>query len=150
MSCHTRVFQLAGEAQELFSVRHGPVRAARILPAPYISEYLHILATSPRAPLMFAPTPWIEPSTRRPQNVLKSGLFMGEDGAFQRVLTKSLILSLLLEVLFGLSPGRFTQSCSSAAFSGENRPRSVLRPCSGLLAYFSNVQWRHLKLTGSG
>ncbi|TNN01427.1 hypothetical protein fugu_010809 [Takifugu bimaculatus] len=31
---------LAGEAQELFSVRHGPVRAARILPAPYISEYL--------------------------------------------------------------------------------------------------------------
>lgn len=33
------VFQLAGEAQELFSVRHGPVRAARILPAPHISEY---------------------------------------------------------------------------------------------------------------
>lgn len=33
-------FQLAGEAQELFSVRHGPVRAARILPAPHISEYL--------------------------------------------------------------------------------------------------------------
>lgn len=32
--------QLAGEAQELFSVRHGPVRAARILPAPHISEYL--------------------------------------------------------------------------------------------------------------
>lgn len=31
-------FQLAGEAQELFSVRHGPVRAARILPAPHISE----------------------------------------------------------------------------------------------------------------
>uniref|UniRef100_A0A8D3AX83 BCAS3 microtubule associated cell migration factor n=1 Tax=Scophthalmus maximus TaxID=52904 RepID=A0A8D3AX83_SCOMX len=31
---------LAGEAQELFSVRHGPVRAARILPAPHISEYL--------------------------------------------------------------------------------------------------------------
>lgn len=30
--------QLAGEAQELFSVRHGPVRAARILPAPHISE----------------------------------------------------------------------------------------------------------------
>uniref|UniRef100_A0A4W6CBJ0 BCAS3 microtubule associated cell migration factor n=1 Tax=Lates calcarifer TaxID=8187 RepID=A0A4W6CBJ0_LATCA len=30
-------FQLAGEAQELFSVRHGPVRAARILPAPHIS-----------------------------------------------------------------------------------------------------------------
>jgi hypothetical protein len=29
---------LAGEAQELFSVRHGPVRAARILPAPDISE----------------------------------------------------------------------------------------------------------------
>uniref|UniRef100_A0A671VH73 BCAS3 microtubule associated cell migration factor n=1 Tax=Sparus aurata TaxID=8175 RepID=A0A671VH73_SPAAU len=28
---------LAGEAQELFSVRHGPVRAARILPAPFIS-----------------------------------------------------------------------------------------------------------------
>lgn len=32
-------FQLAGEAQELFSVRHGPVRAARILPAPHISKY---------------------------------------------------------------------------------------------------------------
>lgn len=31
-------FQLAGEAQELFSVRHGPVRAARILPAPHISK----------------------------------------------------------------------------------------------------------------
>ncbi|GAA6072171.1 breast carcinoma-amplified sequence 3 isoform X1, partial [Tachysurus ichikawai] len=30
---------LTGEAQELFSVRHGPVRAARILPAPQISEY---------------------------------------------------------------------------------------------------------------
>ncbi|KAM9468790.1 BCAS3 microtubule associated cell migration factor isoform 3-T3 [Clarias gariepinus] len=29
---------LTGEAQELFSVRHGPVRAARILPAPYISR----------------------------------------------------------------------------------------------------------------
>ncbi|CAG06512.1 unnamed protein product [Tetraodon nigroviridis] len=29
--------ELAGEAQELFSVRHGPVRAARILPAPHIS-----------------------------------------------------------------------------------------------------------------
>ncbi|XP_036392497.1 breast carcinoma-amplified sequence 3 isoform X3 [Megalops cyprinoides] len=28
---------LNGEAQELFSVRHGPVRAARILPAPHIS-----------------------------------------------------------------------------------------------------------------
>ncbi|XP_026780035.1 breast carcinoma-amplified sequence 3 isoform X4 [Pangasianodon hypophthalmus] len=28
---------LTGEAQELFSVRHGPVRAARILPAPHIS-----------------------------------------------------------------------------------------------------------------
>ncbi|XP_028321108.1 BCAS3 microtubule associated cell migration factor isoform X1 [Gouania willdenowi] len=28
---------LAGEAQELFSVRHGPVRAARILPAPEIN-----------------------------------------------------------------------------------------------------------------
>ncbi|KAF1393608.1 hypothetical protein PFLUV_G00017810 [Perca fluviatilis] len=28
---------LAGEAQELFSVRHGPVRAAHILPAPHIS-----------------------------------------------------------------------------------------------------------------
>ncbi|XP_049323151.1 breast carcinoma-amplified sequence 3 isoform X3 [Astyanax mexicanus] len=27
---------LSGEAQELFSVRHGPVRAARILPAPHI------------------------------------------------------------------------------------------------------------------
>uniref|UniRef100_A0A8D0DEW2 BCAS3 microtubule associated cell migration factor n=1 Tax=Sander lucioperca TaxID=283035 RepID=A0A8D0DEW2_SANLU len=32
------------EAQELFSVRHGPVRAAHILPAPHISEYLQ---TSP-------------------------------------------------------------------------------------------------------
>ena len=31
--------QLSGEAQELFSVRHGPVRTARILPAPHISEY---------------------------------------------------------------------------------------------------------------
>uniref|UniRef100_A0A8C7FLG2 BCAS3 microtubule associated cell migration factor n=1 Tax=Oncorhynchus kisutch TaxID=8019 RepID=A0A8C7FLG2_ONCKI len=31
---------LGGEAQELFSVRHGPVRAAHILPAPHISEYL--------------------------------------------------------------------------------------------------------------
>ncbi|XP_076139237.1 BCAS3 microtubule associated cell migration factor [Alosa pseudoharengus] len=28
---------LSGEAQELFSVRHGPVRAARLLPAPHIS-----------------------------------------------------------------------------------------------------------------
>uniref|UniRef100_A0AAY5EMS0 BCAS3 microtubule associated cell migration factor n=2 Tax=Electrophorus electricus TaxID=8005 RepID=A0AAY5EMS0_ELEEL len=28
---------LSGEAQELFSVRHGPVRTAHILPAPYIS-----------------------------------------------------------------------------------------------------------------
>lgn len=33
------LLQLTGEAQELFSVRHGPVRAARILPAPHISEY---------------------------------------------------------------------------------------------------------------
>uniref|UniRef100_A0A671VJH5 BCAS3 microtubule associated cell migration factor n=1 Tax=Sparus aurata TaxID=8175 RepID=A0A671VJH5_SPAAU len=32
---------LAGEAQELFSVRHGPVRAARILPAPFISDSRH-------------------------------------------------------------------------------------------------------------
>lgn len=32
--------QLSGEAQELFSVRHGPVRAACILPAPLISKYL--------------------------------------------------------------------------------------------------------------
>uniref|UniRef100_A0A7N8WQT8 BCAS3 microtubule associated cell migration factor n=1 Tax=Mastacembelus armatus TaxID=205130 RepID=A0A7N8WQT8_9TELE len=31
---------LAGEAQELFSVRHGPVRTARILPTPHISEYI--------------------------------------------------------------------------------------------------------------
>uniref|UniRef100_A0A672QU80 BCAS3 microtubule associated cell migration factor n=1 Tax=Sinocyclocheilus grahami TaxID=75366 RepID=A0A672QU80_SINGR len=30
---------LNGEAQELFSVRHGPVRAARILSAPYISDF---------------------------------------------------------------------------------------------------------------
>uniref|UniRef100_A0A8C1YXU7 BCAS3 microtubule associated cell migration factor n=1 Tax=Cyprinus carpio TaxID=7962 RepID=A0A8C1YXU7_CYPCA len=29
---------LNGEAQELFSVRHGPVRTARILPAPHISS----------------------------------------------------------------------------------------------------------------
>ncbi|RMC10627.1 hypothetical protein DUI87_12338 [Hirundo rustica rustica] len=28
---------ISGEAQELFSVRHGPVRAARVLPAPQIS-----------------------------------------------------------------------------------------------------------------
>uniref|UniRef100_A0AAQ4NPX4 BCAS3 microtubule associated cell migration factor n=1 Tax=Gasterosteus aculeatus aculeatus TaxID=481459 RepID=A0AAQ4NPX4_GASAC len=35
-----QIWSLAGEAQELFSVRHGPVRAARILPAPHISEYL--------------------------------------------------------------------------------------------------------------
>ncbi|XP_063060938.1 breast carcinoma-amplified sequence 3 isoform X2 [Engraulis encrasicolus] len=28
---------LSGEAQELFSVRHGPVRTARLLPAPHIS-----------------------------------------------------------------------------------------------------------------
>ncbi|KAJ7398156.1 Breast carcinoma-amplified sequence 3 [Pitangus sulphuratus] len=28
---------ISGEAQELFSIRHGPVRAARILPAPQIS-----------------------------------------------------------------------------------------------------------------
>uniref|UniRef100_A0A671VH78 BCAS3 microtubule associated cell migration factor n=1 Tax=Sparus aurata TaxID=8175 RepID=A0A671VH78_SPAAU len=32
-----QIWSLAGEAQELFSVRHGPVRAARILPAPFIS-----------------------------------------------------------------------------------------------------------------
>uniref|UniRef100_A0A8D3AWT2 BCAS3 microtubule associated cell migration factor n=1 Tax=Scophthalmus maximus TaxID=52904 RepID=A0A8D3AWT2_SCOMX len=32
-----QIWGLAGEAQELFSVRHGPVRAARILPAPHIS-----------------------------------------------------------------------------------------------------------------
>uniref|UniRef100_A0A8C2PYJ8 BCAS3 microtubule associated cell migration factor n=1 Tax=Cyprinus carpio TaxID=7962 RepID=A0A8C2PYJ8_CYPCA len=30
---------LNGEAQELFSVRHGPVRTARILPAPHISNF---------------------------------------------------------------------------------------------------------------
>uniref|UniRef100_A0A8C1PJL0 BCAS3 microtubule associated cell migration factor n=1 Tax=Cyprinus carpio TaxID=7962 RepID=A0A8C1PJL0_CYPCA len=30
---------LNGEAQELFSVRHGPVRTARILPAPHISDF---------------------------------------------------------------------------------------------------------------
>uniref|UniRef100_A0A8C3KSB6 BCAS3 microtubule associated cell migration factor n=1 Tax=Calidris pygmaea TaxID=425635 RepID=A0A8C3KSB6_9CHAR len=37
--CHygKRVMKISGEAQELFSVRHGPVRAARILPAPQIS-----------------------------------------------------------------------------------------------------------------
>uniref|UniRef100_A0A8C9TDC3 BCAS3 microtubule associated cell migration factor n=1 Tax=Scleropages formosus TaxID=113540 RepID=A0A8C9TDC3_SCLFO len=29
---------LSGEAQELFSVRHGPVRTARILPAPHITS----------------------------------------------------------------------------------------------------------------
>lgn len=34
------VLQISGEAQELFSVRHGPVRAARILPAPQISKYI--------------------------------------------------------------------------------------------------------------
>uniref|UniRef100_A0A8C6L479 BCAS3 microtubule associated cell migration factor n=1 Tax=Nothobranchius furzeri TaxID=105023 RepID=A0A8C6L479_NOTFU len=32
-----QIWSLAGEAQELFSVRHGPVRSARILPAPHIS-----------------------------------------------------------------------------------------------------------------
>ncbi|KAI4896644.1 hypothetical protein NFI96_029902, partial [Prochilodus magdalenae] len=31
---------LSGEAQELFSVRHGPVRTARILPAPHITGWL--------------------------------------------------------------------------------------------------------------
>uniref|UniRef100_A0A673ZWR2 BCAS3 microtubule associated cell migration factor n=2 Tax=Salmo trutta TaxID=8032 RepID=A0A673ZWR2_SALTR len=31
---------LGGEAQELFSVRHGPVRAAHILPAPHISPLM--------------------------------------------------------------------------------------------------------------
>lgn len=36
------VLQISGEAQELFSVRHGPVRAARILPAPQISKYIFI------------------------------------------------------------------------------------------------------------
>lgn len=30
--------QISGEAQELFSVRHGPIRAARILPAPQFGE----------------------------------------------------------------------------------------------------------------
>ncbi|XP_043859166.1 BCAS3 microtubule associated cell migration factor [Dromiciops gliroides] len=30
----SEIFMISGEAQELFSVRHGPVRAARILPAP--------------------------------------------------------------------------------------------------------------------
>lgn len=34
------VLQISGEAQELFSVRHGPARAARILPAPQISKYI--------------------------------------------------------------------------------------------------------------
>ncbi|RVE64459.1 hypothetical protein OJAV_G00126180 [Oryzias javanicus] len=32
--------QLSGEAQELFSVRHRPVRAARILPAPHIMYHM--------------------------------------------------------------------------------------------------------------
>lgn len=36
------VLQISGEAQELFSVRHGPVRAARILPAPQISKCIYI------------------------------------------------------------------------------------------------------------
>lgn len=36
------VLQISGEAQELFSVRHGPVRAARILPAPQISKCICI------------------------------------------------------------------------------------------------------------
>ncbi|TWW77790.1 Breast carcinoma-amplified sequence 3, partial [Takifugu flavidus] len=45
------VFQLAGEAQELFSVRHGPVRAARILPAPYISP-LKMDSFSDKRPLL--------------------------------------------------------------------------------------------------
>lgn len=32
------LLQISGEAQELFSVRHGPIRAARILPAPQFGE----------------------------------------------------------------------------------------------------------------
>uniref|UniRef100_A0A8C7UJX7 BCAS3 microtubule associated cell migration factor n=1 Tax=Oncorhynchus mykiss TaxID=8022 RepID=A0A8C7UJX7_ONCMY len=39
---------LGGEAQELFSVRHGPVRAAHILPAPHIrSVCIFVPRTSP-------------------------------------------------------------------------------------------------------
>lgn len=140
-------------------MRHGPVRAARILPAPYISEYLqtgiwifhlplslfyNIPCFGEVFPLMrfyvhvrndvdFQQACWIQ------QNVLKSGLFM-----------RRLSLFLLLEVLFGLFLGCFTESCWFAAFSGEKSLRSVLCPSSGLLAYFSNVQWRHLKRTGSG
>lgn len=32
------LLQISGEAQELFSVRNGPIRAARILPAPQFGE----------------------------------------------------------------------------------------------------------------
>uniref|UniRef100_A0A3Q3GU75 BCAS3 microtubule associated cell migration factor n=1 Tax=Labrus bergylta TaxID=56723 RepID=A0A3Q3GU75_9LABR len=46
-----QVWSLAGEAQELFSVRHGPVRAARILPAPHISP-LKIDSFADKRPLL--------------------------------------------------------------------------------------------------
>ncbi|KAG7279742.1 hypothetical protein CRUP_021358 [Coryphaenoides rupestris] len=43
---------MAGEAQELFSVRHGPVRAARILPAPHLRQAPHtvVLTSIPCGP----------------------------------------------------------------------------------------------------
>ncbi|XP_051934835.1 breast carcinoma-amplified sequence 3 isoform X2 [Hippocampus zosterae] len=43
--------QMAGEAQELFSVRHGPVKTARILPAPHISP-LKVDVFSDKRPLL--------------------------------------------------------------------------------------------------
>ncbi|XP_061775314.1 breast carcinoma-amplified sequence 3 [Nerophis ophidion] len=42
---------VAGEAQELFSVRHGPVRTARILPAPHIGP-LEVDIFSDKRPLL--------------------------------------------------------------------------------------------------
>ncbi|XP_067102582.1 breast carcinoma-amplified sequence 3 [Osmerus mordax] len=42
---------LSGEAQELFSVRHGPVRAARVLPAPLINP-LNVDGFADKRPLL--------------------------------------------------------------------------------------------------
>ncbi|XP_039220510.1 breast carcinoma-amplified sequence 3-like, partial [Crotalus tigris] len=38
---------ISGEAQELYSIRHGPVRAARVLPSPQISNPEHTTAMEP-------------------------------------------------------------------------------------------------------
>uniref|UniRef100_A0AAY4DWR1 BCAS3 microtubule associated cell migration factor n=1 Tax=Denticeps clupeoides TaxID=299321 RepID=A0AAY4DWR1_9TELE len=38
-----QIWSLSGEAHELFSVRHGPVRTARLLPSPHISEMFLLL-----------------------------------------------------------------------------------------------------------